>query len=120
MLNIKEGQRVTIWSVENHDTYSMVKMSSSRKDQKSNEYKNSNWNFVRFVAEAHKKASQLKERDRIELKGAGISSEAYIDKEGKKVYPKNPQIVVFNWDYLDAAPAEEKHPVVEDDDKMPF
>ena len=100
MLNIEKGQRVYIWEVEDKGKYSLVKMSSSRKDKKSGEYVYSNWAFVRFVGSAHEKASDLEPKTRIELKGAGISSEMYM-KDGEKAYPKTPQMVVFNFDWMD-------------------
>lgn len=98
MIYISDRQFCTIWEVEDKGNYSLVRMSTSRKDKESGEYKNSNWSFVRFVGDAHKKASELKEKDRICIKGGGISSEPY-NRDGVKTYPKNPQIVIFNWDW---------------------
>jgi hypothetical protein len=98
MIYFSDKTYVTIWEVENKGNYSLVKMSSSRKDKDSGEYKNSNWSFIRFVGDAHKKAGLLEKQTRIVLKGAGMSSEPYM-KDGEKQYPKNPQIVVFNWEY---------------------
>jgi len=125
-LNIEKGQRVTVWSVEDKGTYSLVSMSSSRKDKKSGEYKNTSWSFVRFVGEAHKKAGELKEKDRIELHGAILSREEYEDEDGNRAWPKNPQFVVFNWQYPDNADASggydapPKVQVEPDDDELPF
>ncbi len=99
MLNIVDTQRATVWKIEDKGNYTLVQMSTSRKDKKSNTYKNSNWSFVRFVGEAHKKANLLERKSRIVLKGAGLSKEPYTDKDGKEVYPENPQFVVFNWEF---------------------
>ena len=33
-LNIREGQRVTVWEIEDKGNYSIVQMSSSRKDKR--------------------------------------------------------------------------------------
>lgn len=98
MLNIEKGQRVTVWSVEDKGNYSLVQMSSSRKDKTTNEYKNSGWSFVKFVGEAHKKAKSLNRQDRIVLKGASLSREPYT-KDGETVYAKNAQLTVFDWGY---------------------
>jgi hypothetical protein len=124
-LNISDTQRVTIWSVEDKGTHSLVRMSSSRKDKKTGEYRNSNWSFVRFVGEAHKKASELKKQDRIVIK-AVIQSEDYM-KDGVKVYPEHPQITVFNWErYVpdndtSGEKSMDKPPVVESsNDEFPF
>jgi len=121
MLWIQENQRVTVWKVEDKGKYSEVKFSSARKDKNSGDYKNSTWSFVRFVGEAHKKASTLKEKDRIELKGAGFSIEEYTDKEGNRAWPKNPSLVVFNFEkYVpeDSQPSESPD-IDEDEEEMP-
>ena len=97
MLNFNNTQRVSVWKIEIKENHALVRMGSSRKEKSSGEYKNSTWSFVRFVGEAFKKIDQLKEKDRIVLKGAGISLEPYVDKNGETQYPKIPQIVVFNW-----------------------
>lgn len=119
MLWIQENQRVTVWKVEDKGKYSEVKFSSARKDKTSGEYKNSTWSFVRFVGEAHKKASTLKEKDRIELKGAGFSIEEYTDKEGNRAWPKNPSLVVFNFEKYVPEESQEIPESAPEDDEMP-
>jgi hypothetical protein len=127
-LPIAENARVTIWSVEDRETYSLVKMGSSRKDKRTNEYANTTWSFVRFVGAAHDKAKGLNEKDRIVLKGATVAQEPYM-KDGEKVWPKYPQITVFNFEPYVYENNEDggldKPPVVEEDeddsdDNMPF
>lgn len=100
-LNISDTQRVTIWSVEDHEKFAVVQMSSSRKDKKTDEWKNTSWSFVRFVGKAYEKIQSegLKREDRIVLKGATIAQEPYMDN-GEKKYPKTPQITVFNWEHF--------------------
>ena len=125
MLNIRENQRVRIFKVEDMGNYSQVKMSSWRKDKRDDTYKYSNWSFVRFVGRAHEKAGDLKEGDKIELKGAGISLEEYKDSDGNRAWPKNPQLVVFNFEWMDAENSGGGFgpPQVEEessDDEMPF
>jgi hypothetical protein len=104
-------------------------MSTSRKDKKTNEYKNSNWSFVRFVGAAYEKSLKLERQDRIVVEG-GISQEPY-EVDGEKKYPKNPQIVVFNFKPYEYQENEQTGsskmdtpPVVEpddsDDDDLPF
>lgn len=115
MIWINDRQFATIWEIEDKTTYSLVKMSTSRKDKESGEYKNSNWSYVRFVGEAHKKAHELNRKDRVVIKGGGISLEPY-EKNGEKIYPKSPQIVVFNWDW----PEEKVYPQNNDMDAPPM
>lgn len=73
----------TVWKAERKDKYTDVRLSTSIKDKKTNEYTNSNW-FTRFVGEAHKKCSNLNERDRIIITRFAISNEMYTDGEGNK------------------------------------
>jgi hypothetical protein len=112
----------TIWDVEDKGNYSIVSLSTSRKDKQSGEYINSNWKFVRFVGDAHKKASELNKKDRIRING-GVSWESY-EKEGERAWAKVPSIVVFNWGRPEDKPAGgskmDEPPVVEDNDEMPF
>jgi len=126
MLNFSDTQRVTIWNIEMKENHALVRMGSSRKEKSSGEYKNSTWSFVRFVGRAFEKIDQLKEKDRIVLKGAGISQEPYTDKEGNIKYPKNPQIVVFNWEPFvpegNSPSNGDSAPIVtsSDDEDLPF
>ena len=125
MLNFSDTQRVKIWAIEKRDRYALVRMGSSRKEKSSGDYKNSTWSFVRFVGIAFEKIDSLKERDTIVLKGAGISLEPY-EKDGETRYPKNPQIVVFNWEpfvYEDSGTSGGGDaPIVasSDDEELPF
>jgi CRISPR/Cas system CSM-associated protein Csm4 (group 5 of RAMP superfamily) len=121
MIYIKD-QRATIWKVENKGNYTLVTLSTSRKDKTTNEYKNSNWSFVRFVGSAHDKASDLAERDRIVIKGGGISQEAYM-KDGVKTYPQRPQIVVFEFEMNENSGGNspvDTPPETESDEQLPF
>jgi len=108
-LNIAENQRVRIWEVEDRDTYAIVKMGTSRKDKRDDSYKNSNWGFVRFVGKAYEKILDVEEKQQVWLKGATISLEPY-EKDGETLYPKNPQIVVFNFVVDDPNEDEEEEP----------
>lgn len=117
MLSIRD-QRVMIWKIEDKSTHALVQMTSSRKDKKTNEYKNSTWSFVRFVGEAYKKIGSLSEKDRIIVQG-GVSKEPYNDKDGNKKYPENPQIVVFNWEPVEESSNKKQEESVEDDN-LPF
>ena len=102
MLYVKD-QFATVWKTEEgQGNFSLVQMSTSRKDKKTGDYLNSSWGFVRFVAEAHDKIDLLSKGTRIVIKAMGISREPYVDKNGDTVYPKNPQMAVFNFELSEA------------------
>ena len=129
-LNIADGQRVTVWKVEDKGTYAVVNMSSSRKNKQIEDPKkqwvNSSWGFSRFVYKAYQKIGELSRGTRIELHGATIALEPYL-KDGETVYPKNAQVVVFDFSVLSTSEGGgtvgfDKPPVVteDDSDSIPF
>jgi hypothetical protein len=130
-LNITDGQRVTVWKVEDKNSYAVVNMSSSRKDKRIEDVKkqwvNSSWGFSRFVGKAYEKIGELRKGTRIELHGATIALEPYL-KDGETQYPKNAQVVVFDFSVLSTSEGGtpsvgmDKPPVVEDEDpdSIPF
>lgn len=129
-LNIGDGQRVTVWKIEDKGSYALVDFSSSRKDKRLPEDKqwvNSSWGFTRFVGNAYSKIDELSRGTRIELHGAIVSREPY-EKDGETLYPKTPQIVVFDFSVLSqgeggtAKPSRGMGtpPAVEEDENIPF
>jgi len=129
-LNIVDGQRVTVWKIEDKGNYGLVQFSSSRKDKRIEDSKkqwvNSSWSFVRFVGKAHKKLGELSRGTRIELHGATIALEPY-EKDGETIYPKTPGLVVFDFSVLSQSEGGgsagfDKPPVVTEDDSdlIPF
>jgi hypothetical protein len=114
-------QIATFWSIkEDHDTWAVVSISTSHRDKDKN-WHNSNWNFVRFVGAAYKGLKALKEKDKIIIDAGRISSEPY-EKDGKREFPKTPQITVFAWKkYVPAQVAEQdKVDPSEGDEEFPF
>ena len=125
MLNFSNTQRVRVWKIEEKEKYALVRMSSTRKEKSTGEYKNSGWSFVRFVGQAFQKIDQLEEKMDIVLKGAAISLEPYTNAAGDIQYPKTPQIVVFDWEkfeYDDARTVNAPTVEVEEtpEEPMPF
>jgi hypothetical protein len=126
-LNIADGQRVTVWKVEEKGNYGLVQFSSSRKDKRIDDPKkqwiNSSWSFVRFVGKAHDKLGELDRNAKIELHGATLSKEPY-EKDGETVYPAQPQLVVFDFSVPTSAEGGSKEfdkaPEVQDEDSIPF
>jgi single-stranded DNA-binding protein len=118
MIYFSDKQYATFWEAENKGNYTLVRMSTSRKIKDTGEYKNSNWAFVRFVKDAHDKVDTLVKKDRIIIKG-GMSLEPYTDADGNKKYPKNPQLVIFNFEFPEAR-ATESSEENDSDEPLPF
>jgi len=94
-------QLAFVWEIEDKKTYALVKLGTSRKDRKTGEYKNSTWSFCKFVGNSYHSILDVDLKSQIIIKSGGISLEPYIDKDGNKQYPKNPQIVIFDWEYYE-------------------
>ena len=109
MLYFKEDQRCMVWDVEDKENYSLVRMSSSRKDKRSGEYVYSDWSFVKFVKDAYTKSLEVEPKTIIVLKGSGISNESYM-KDGVKTWPKKPPMVVFNFELFEGDGEGEEKP----------
>lgn len=95
-------QTAFVWEIEDRETYALVKLGTSRKDKRTNEYKNSNWSYVKFVADAYKHIAELQPKMRIVIKSGGISREPYVnheisEREDGLVWGKYENIVVFAW-----------------------
>lgn len=79
------GNYATIWNVENKGNYSVVELSTSRKNKETGEYETDfSSKFVRFIGTAHSGAGALTRKSRIKLGNCGVS--ARYDKEKNKEY----------------------------------
>ena len=123
----KYPNQLTVWEVEDKGSLATGKASSSRKDKRLPEGKqwvNSSW-FVKFVGTAYGKIDELSKGTRIEIINGTISQEPY-EKDGEKLYPKSPQITVFDFSVLSqseggkAGDGFDKAPAVANDDDIPF
>jgi len=113
----------TIWKMEDKGNYSLGQVSTSRKEKTTGEYANSSWSFVRFVGKAHEKSASLIDKEgytRIKVILGGISREPYM-KEGEKLWPKNPAIVIFDYEEV-VSNSSNKSEDLEDrkEEVMPF
>lgn len=110
MINFKDN-RAMVWEVEKHENYTKVKLGTSRKDKKTDEWIGSNW-FASFVGNAHKKP--LNKGDRIIMDG-GVTCEKYQDK-----YPT--KMVVFDFEVTQKAVVENEPDFqqLDDSDSIPF
>lgn len=139
MLNFREvSSKVRVVAVENKGSYSSVKFKTARKDKKTDEWINSTWNFIRFLATANEKIDEIvKELDKLEkfdngdvksgvpivLKSVSLENAPYTDKDGKKQYPKNYSMIVWNWEFpKDEVSDMDIPPVIEEpsSDELPF
>jgi len=113
-------QFATFWNIEedgDKGTYALVNLSTSRKVKETGEYKNTSWRWVRFVGGAYNdELLSLPRMTRIKING-GISKEEYVDKDGNRAWPQNPQFVVFGWSIIENNKTDETSgdvpPVVE-------
>lgn len=108
MIYAKSDSFFTVWRGTIHDKYAEFSLSTSRKDRRTDEYKNSNWNYVRFVGDAFEQCKKLKERDRITGVTFALECEPYKDKTGETVYPKSPRITIFSFEMADDVPQTKK------------
>lgn len=97
MIKAVSSSYFTVWDIDVSDKYTTLKLSTSRKDKDSGEYKNSNWSYVRAVGKAHQLAKGLKQRDRITNVNFSMECEPYV-KDGVKQFPKSPRITFFEFD----------------------
>jgi len=134
MIGFQDRQFATVWEVqEDNGNVALVRFTTSRKDKRDGKYKNTSWTYTRWLGDAYKKiddlvealASSDKNMVRVVIKG-GISREEYETKEGERAWPKQPQLMVFNWEFAESyndgsASGMDTPPQVEgDDDDLPF
>lgn len=83
-MGFRNGAFATVWSVEpGKGNFTKVRLSVSRKN-KDGQYEQDFAGYCTFIAQAHAKASPLKERDRIKLGDVDVSN--VYDKEKQKEY----------------------------------
>jgi len=116
----------SVWDVSLEDKVALVSLSTSRKDKQTDEYVNSGWgDYNRFVGKAREKANDLHalipaakaagRPVRIKILQAAMSNEPYV-KDGEKVWPKRPQLAVFDFEFTDAPNTDSDS----DDGDLPF
>ena len=117
-----------VWDIEILEKFAKVNMQTGRKDKMTDQYINSKWNYVRFVGDAFTKAKHLKQGDKITGVRASLSNEAYVNRDGEKVYPKFYQLTVFDFELADGAnnkpagkpPVDQLNEPEGNDDELPF
>lgn len=95
-----KGGYARVWKVTKKEKYSEVRLSTSKKDKNSGEYKQDfNHNFVRFVGKAHRDISELN----IPEKGVNIQ---ILDGETTNEYNKEKDVTYTNYMVYDFTTAE--------------
>ena len=93
-MGFRQGGYMTVWSTEPSKSGSTtrVRLSSSRKNKKTDEYEQDFSGFCTFIGQAHEMASNLKEKDRIKILECDVGTT--YDKE-KKVEYVNYKVFTF-------------------------
>lgn len=85
-MGFRQGGYMTVWSAEPSKSGSTtrVRLSSSRKNKKTDEYEQDFSGFCTFIGQAHEMAARLKEKDRIKILECDVGTT--YDKEKKVEY----------------------------------
>lgn len=85
-MGFRQGGYMTVWSAEPSKTgnTTRVRLSSSRKNKKTDEYEQDFSGFCTFIGDAHEAAKYLKEKDRIKILECDVGTT--YDKEKKTEY----------------------------------
>ena len=125
-LNIT-GKYITVFQVEDKEKYIQANLSTGKKDRDGN-WTNMSWR-ARFVGKCKDKASQLKDKDKIEITN-GLIENNYV-KETKTLWVN---VVVFDFDLMSTEQQSNKSDVkqeendvnldefqaLDDDEDLPF
>lgn len=93
-MGFRQGGYMTVWSAEpsKSGNTTRVRLSSSRKNKKTDEYEQDFSGFCTFIGQAHEMAAHLKEKDRIKILECDVGTT--YDKE-KKVEYVNYKVFTF-------------------------
>jgi len=85
-MGFRQGGYMTVWSTETSKSgnTTRVRLSSSRKNKKTDEYEQDFSGFCTFIGPAHEAAQHLKEKDRIKILECDVGTT--FDKEKRTEY----------------------------------
>lgn len=120
----RDNAYATVWEVKTTRGSSMnVRISTSVKDKKSGDYISDFGSYVFFAGDAAKKATNLKEKDRVQLLQTSVTSK--YDKNTKQT-----SYTFYVWDFKPAEGGKNnkqsasvippKAPAIEENDDLPF
>ena len=104
------GSYAKIWEIkEEKGNYTDIRISTSKKDRETGDYKQDFGGFVRMVGKAHEAMAHLEERDSFKIVRCGV--ENHYDKDKKVTYNN---FVIFEVETDDSYPendgADEDNP----------
>lgn len=104
-MGFRTGAYATIWSVErtDNDNVTKVKLTTRKKNKKTDEWETDFSGFCRFVGKAAKEAAELGEKDKIKIGDCDVT--AVYDKKAGREYVN---FVVFSFESLDSSSSESK------------
>ena len=99
-MGFRQGGFMTVWSSEPSKTggTTRVRLSSSRKNKKTEEYEQDFSGFCTFIGQAHDMAANLKEKDRIKILECDVGTTYDKDKKVEYVNYK-----VFKFEMADGS-----------------
>ncbi len=122
-----QGSFAKVWENEDKGRYSVVSMSTSRKDRETGEYKTDfTSKYVKFLGHAHEKLSDIQENGRIKITSCAVTVEPGADgkwytnflvydfENADESGANSPRVSNATVDESDQFVAEE------DDDDLPF
>lgn len=84
-MGFRKGAYATVWEVRNgNGNYSIARISISRKNRETDEYRTEFSGWVRLIGDAHAKARGLEERSRIRIGECDVTN--HYDKEKEVTY----------------------------------
>lgn len=97
-----------VWAVENKGNYSIVELSTSKKNKTSGEYETDFSNkFVRFIGTAHTDAAELTRGDSVKLGDCDVTN--IYNKDKKETYT-NFLVFTFEKQIKDQNNTNKEHP----------
>lgn len=97
-MGLKVNGRAKVWEKDVHEKYTDVKVTTSKKDKRTDEWETDFSRKVRFIGHAHTKARDLNEKDSIIIKELEYTYK--WDNEQKRAYDR---VIVWDFDLADAS-----------------
>lgn len=121
-MGFRKDAYAKIWKVEKQERYTRVNLSVSKKNRDTGEYETEFSGFVNLVGDAHKKAINLEENDRIKILSCDVTTR--YDKASNRTFTN---YTIFDWENAgttagEPKPTPTKQAEVNDDaeDDLPF
>lgn len=83
-MGFRQGSYAKIWSIEEHEKFTKVRVSISQKNKQTGQYEPNFTGFLSLIGKAHQEAASLKEGDSIKIGECEVTNR--YDKEKKREY----------------------------------